>query len=215
MNVARKLGKRELNRQNNQKAILDAARECFSEAGFDKVTVRDIIRRTGLASGTFYNYYPDKKSIFLALIEDYMDRLGTHLDKFRANAGNIKEFIQSSYLAIFTAISEDPIVYRLVHANDKIVQEISGVNIFGKALSNLEKDIQGAMESGLLPKIDTEFLAASFCGVGYEIGLKLAETGAAPKRAAQFATLLFLGGLDQLAKSSLDFSEIAHSEVVA
>ncbi len=214
MNVARKLGKRELNRQNNQKAILDAARECFSEAGFDKVTVRDIIRRTGLASGTFYNYYPDKKSIFLALIEDYMSRLDRHLNGFRAQANNLKEFIQSSYLAIFTAISEDPVVYKLVHANDKIVKEISGVNIFGKALNNLEEDIRSAMTTGILPQIDTEFLAASFCGVGYEIGLKLAETSADPKRAAHFATLLFLGGLDQLAKSDQDFGEVArHSDV--
>ncbi|PIE43747.1 MAG: TetR family transcriptional regulator [Gammaproteobacteria bacterium] len=203
MNVAQKPGKRELNRQNNQKAILDAARECFSEAGFDKVTVRDIIRRTGLASGTFYNYFPDKKSIFLALIDDYMARLDGHVNH-SPKASNLKEHIQNSYLAIFTTIVEDPVVYQLVHANEKTVQEICGTSVFGKALSNLEADIDQAIESNQLPNIDTEFLVASFYGVGYEIGLKLAKTNADPKRAAHFATLLFLGGLDQLSKSDLD-----------
>ena len=72
------------------------------------------------------------------------------------------------------------------------------------------------MESDFCLKIDTEFLAASFLWGGIrnriEAGWKPEQP---PKRAAQFATLLFLGGLDQLAKSSPDFSEIAHSEVVA
>jgi hypothetical protein len=44
-------------RSQNRQAILDAAREVFGELGYDAATVRDIIRRTGLASGTFYNYY--------------------------------------------------------------------------------------------------------------------------------------------------------------
>ena len=64
--IKENLGKRELNRINNRKAIISAARDCFSEKGYDQVTVRDIIRRTGLASGTFYNYFEDKQSIFFS-----------------------------------------------------------------------------------------------------------------------------------------------------
>ncbi len=200
MNTARKPGKRELNRQNNQKAILDAARDCFSEAGFDKVTVRDIIRRTCLASGTFYNYYPDKKSIFLALTENYMARLNHHLDQLCPQTSDLNALIRSYYLAIFTAVSEDPVVYQLVYANETIVQEISGASIFGKTQTNLESAINTAIESGTLPAIDTGLLIASFCGIGSEIGLRLSKTGGDPKRAAHFATLLFTGGVDQLSK---------------
>jgi AcrR family transcriptional regulator len=36
------------------------ARDVFAEDGYDAAAVRDIIRRTDLASGTFYNYFPDK-----------------------------------------------------------------------------------------------------------------------------------------------------------
>ncbi len=197
-----KIGKRELNRQNNQNSILDAARECFSEAGFDKVTVRDIIRKTGLASGTFYNYFPDKQSIFSALIEDYLQRLNAHLKEFRKNANTLEQFINSSYLAIFTAIAEDPVIYKLVHANDKIVEDIYGSSIFGLALNSLEGDIKTAIESKILPNLNVDFLAASFCGVGSELGLKLAETDSDPKKAAFFATKLFLGGLHEIGAAS-------------
>ena len=52
----------------NRAAILDAAREAFGELGYEAVGVRDIVRRTELASGTFYNYFPDKDAVFDALI---------------------------------------------------------------------------------------------------------------------------------------------------
>jgi len=43
-------GKREQTKVANRQAILDAAREVFGELGYETATVRDIIRRTGLAS---------------------------------------------------------------------------------------------------------------------------------------------------------------------
>ena len=63
-------GKREITKAQNRQAILDAAREVFGDSGFEAVTVRDIIRRTGLASGTFYNYFRSKEEVAAALFRD-------------------------------------------------------------------------------------------------------------------------------------------------
>src|SRR5688572_27772920 len=63
-------GRRERTKAANRSAILAAGRAVFSEHGYDATGVRDIIRRTDLASGTFYNYFPDKASIFRALVEE-------------------------------------------------------------------------------------------------------------------------------------------------
>ena len=57
------VGKREQTKVQNRQAILDAAREVFGELGYEAATVRDIIRRTGLAAGTFYNYYRSKEEV--------------------------------------------------------------------------------------------------------------------------------------------------------
>ncbi|HWU68578.1 MAG TPA: TetR/AcrR family transcriptional regulator, partial [Stenotrophobium sp.] len=62
-------GKRQLNKQANQAAILNAAHDAFVDLGYDAITIRDIIRKSGLAAGTFYNYFPDKESVFRALVE--------------------------------------------------------------------------------------------------------------------------------------------------
>ena len=63
-------GKREQTKVANRRAILDAAREVFAELGYESATVRDIIRRTGLASGTFYNYFRSREEVFEALADD-------------------------------------------------------------------------------------------------------------------------------------------------
>jgi len=59
--VSVEASKRERTKASNRAAILEAARDVFAELGYDAATVRDIVRRTDLASGTFYNYFPDKE----------------------------------------------------------------------------------------------------------------------------------------------------------
>ena len=63
-------GRRTVKRQNNRDAILDAARDVFAEIGYGGTMVRDIIRRTNLASGTFYNYFNSKEAVFNALSDE-------------------------------------------------------------------------------------------------------------------------------------------------
>ena len=62
--------KREASKQANRAAILEAARGVFADIGFGAATVRDIVRRTDLATGTFYNYFPDKESVLTALFDE-------------------------------------------------------------------------------------------------------------------------------------------------
>ena len=55
-------GRRERTKAANRAAIVAAARDAFGELGFEAAGVRDIVRRTGLASGTFYNYFTSTKN---------------------------------------------------------------------------------------------------------------------------------------------------------
>ena len=72
-------GRRAVKRQNNRDAILDAARDVFAEIGYGGTTVRDIIRRTNLALGTFYNYFNSKEAVFNALSDEIGSKLAPDL----------------------------------------------------------------------------------------------------------------------------------------
>ncbi len=48
--------------------ILDAAVKVFAEKGFDKATVKDVARTAGVADGTIYNYFKNKKDLLVSMI---------------------------------------------------------------------------------------------------------------------------------------------------
>ncbi|RRJ64953.1 TetR/AcrR family transcriptional regulator [Paenibacillus oralis] len=64
--------------------ILNAAMEVITEKGYDKTVISDIVKKAGVAQGTFYLYFPSKK----ALIPAIADHLLT------ITFGNIKEKAQ-------------------------------------------------------------------------------------------------------------------------
>jgi AcrR family transcriptional regulator len=97
--------------------ILEAARAAFAEKGYGATGVRDIVRRTDLAPGTFYNYFPDKEAIFLALVEESIGSIRVRLRSARQEAGSLEEFVCGAYHAYFTGVAEDPAMFELLRRN--------------------------------------------------------------------------------------------------
>ena len=52
--------------------ILQAAIEVISEKGLDQTSIADIVKRAGVAQGTFYLYFPSKKDLIPAIAEDLL-----------------------------------------------------------------------------------------------------------------------------------------------
>ena len=67
--------------------LLEAAVRVFGEQGFSAARVSDIVARAGVAQGTFYLYFRNKKAIFLELVDGFFDRLLTEtIGRFPAAA---------------------------------------------------------------------------------------------------------------------------------
>ena len=193
-------GKRARNKQANRAAILEAARQVFLERGYDAVTIRDVIRCTELATGTFYNYFRTKEDVLRALIEAHVQDLTAELRRVRGAARSLDEFIHGAYLAAFTRIAQDPVLYNLMMRNESAVRALYADGVMGVSTRALRDDIEDAIRRGIMPPLDPNYLSAAFFGAGYEMGRILA---AAPKKdpaaAAAFATRLFLGGVHAFA----------------
>jgi AcrR family transcriptional regulator len=197
-------GKRDQNKAANRAAILEAAREVFLEQGYDAVTIRDVIRRTALASGTFYNYFRTKEEVLRALVEDHVQDLTAELRRVRGAARSLDEFVHGAYLAAFTRIAQDPVLYRLMLRNEAAVRLLYEDAVMGLSTQALRDDIRDAIRRGIMPRLDADYLAAAFFGAGYEMGRILAESPQKdPAAAAAFATRLFLGGVHAFASDRL------------
>jgi len=55
--------------RRTRQRVLEAAVECFEERGYDETTTAMIAGRTGVAVGTVYGYFADKRSILLELLD--------------------------------------------------------------------------------------------------------------------------------------------------
>lgn len=60
---------------DRREAIKQAAIEVFSEKGYHAAKVSQIVKRVGVAQGTFYLYYEGKQQIFGELLNDFLTML--------------------------------------------------------------------------------------------------------------------------------------------
>jgi AcrR family transcriptional regulator len=62
---------REEKSERSRRQVLDAALQLFSHQGFRATTVRDISEGAGVSTGNVYHHFPDKESIFRALLDEF------------------------------------------------------------------------------------------------------------------------------------------------
>lgn len=193
------LGRREQTKRANRAMILDAAREVFAEMGYGAATVRDVIRRTDLAAGTFYNYFPDKESVFRALLDEFALEVGALTARARARATTLDEFVREGFRAFFVFLAEDPTRRNLLRRNAGAVRSLFDGEATEAVLNELRDDLQRGIDAGLLPPHDTELMATAMFGTAFEVGLRTSEREPVDVDAAtRLCADLFLGGFARM-----------------
>jgi len=188
--------RRDLTKAQNRDTILAAARSVFAEMGFAAASVRDIIRATPLASGTFYNYFKSKEDVYQALRDDAALAIRPRLREARRQAKDAREFLDGQFRAFFTFA----LANRGLHpASETSRFRMDTPEVFA-GFAELREDIEAAVALGVLPPVDPARLTEALTGVGFEVSRGL-ESEADIDGAAQFATALFLGGMGMLAKT--------------
>jgi AcrR family transcriptional regulator len=194
-------GKREVTKAQNRRAILDAAQEIFTEMGYGAASIRDVVRRSGLAAGTFYNYFPDKESVFRAVLDEHTTELRRRLRDARAHARDAETIVREGFQTYFSFIVEDRPLFEMLRRNAGTVRELFDTPALESGILELLEDLRALAARGELPaSLDLDALAAAMGGVAFELGIRLSEQDPPDvERAARFASELFLGGMDRLA----------------
>lgn len=193
-------GKREQTKVANRRAILDAAREVFGELGYEVATVRDIIRRTGLAAGTFYNYYKSKEEVFEALADDGALRFRPILRACFESTDSFETYLKAAIQAYFDFIADE---HESWQALRPVGERQPHMTVQTPEMERVYEEVHGAfltaMERGDAPRVDANYLATAAIAIAREIGEQMLlrrpiDTAAA----AQFAVSLILGGVPAL-----------------
>jgi AcrR family transcriptional regulator len=186
-------GRRELTKAQNRETILAAARQVFAQLGLATATVRDVIRATPLASGTFYNYFKSKEEVYQALRDEVALAVRPRLREARQGADTAQAFLAQSFRAFFQFVAQSgepsagPERFRMDSP-----QVLTG-------FAELREDIEAAMAGGILPATDAAVLTAALVGVAFELAQQV-KGGADVEQTTLFATALFMGGIFALPK---------------
>lgn len=193
-------GKRARSKAANRRAILDAARGVFARIGYEATTVRDIIRETELAAGTFYNYFKSKEEVFEAIAADSTERFRERLGKVRSNATSFEDYVRVGYLAYFQFLYEENC--------DAIAQDAPHLALIGvrvdtpemqAVFEEIRTDLEHAILSGEAAHIDTEYLTAAVVGIAREMGDHMLKRRPMDvDSAADFATRMLLAGVREM-----------------
>ena len=190
------LGRRERTKQANREAILAAARDVFGELGYGAASVRDIVRATDLATGTFYNYFPDKEAVFRALVDEFADEARRRVREARARATSLRAFVEDAYRAYFEHVVEDPGMVVVMRRNMGTVRTLFDDTQLPASTEELADDLRAAIAAGLIEPLDVDYAAHAMVAVAIEIGERLIEREPMDvEGATAFAAGLFLGGL--------------------
>jgi AcrR family transcriptional regulator len=95
--------------------IVMAALELFAENGYHRTNAKQIAARAGVAVGSFYAYFKDKKDLFKAALEEYARVITGRIASPRAAdiaAGDPEEFLASYMKQVLRAHSYYPGFHR-------------------------------------------------------------------------------------------------------
>lgn len=84
-----------------KESILCSAKEIALEQGITKINIREVAKKSGIAIGSVYNYYPKKDDLLVAVIEDFWAEALSKIEFKNLSDKNFYEKIQEIYDNMF------------------------------------------------------------------------------------------------------------------
>ena len=75
MSTRQKVTRRQAQKRDTRRLILDTAYSLFAEKGYAKTTMRALAGRAGVGLGTIFKHFPDKPSLLVAAFQEDMGRI--------------------------------------------------------------------------------------------------------------------------------------------
>ena len=154
--------------------ICMAAEELFSEKGYYDTGITDIVTRAGIAQGTFYIYFNDKKSVFVYLIR----KLGSELkESIRANIRVSKDRYDEEYMGIKTFLNfvgEHIGLFKIVWQAQFVDPELFK-EYYESFSKGYVRNIKKAQTKGEMNDIDPVILSYCLIGIANFTALKFIE----------------------------------------
>lgn len=188
--------KREATKEQNRAAIEAAAWEVFCTMGIDAANIRDIVRRSGLSPGTFYNYYRTKEAIFEVLSQNVLERIRSESRAARAKAASVEEFLSvcyESYLHLLQSI--DGALSFIDRNQHHIRSQVNQSAAVSGLTADLAEELRRFVPPGVMSLRDRVLVSSIIIAAGAEAIFQAGRKRWTMKHLREFLTNFMLRGL--------------------
>lgn len=175
--------------QQTAQLLFEAAEAVFGELGYDNASVSMIVQRAGVAQGTFYRYFPDKKAIFVELVHSLNDRLREEVLAAMEGVSGRMNVERARLSAFFRFVRAHRNLYRIVRQAEFVDEDLYKW-YYQRLAEGYALGLEGSMESGEIRRADPELLAYALMGVADFIGMRYGLWGKQPISDECFADLM-------------------------
>lgn len=155
--MAKGLKRRDYHHGDLRRALLDASLAYIAEHGENKLTLRDIARRVGVAPSAPYRHFADKDALLTAIAAECGERLGAAMDRASAEADEhepLDRFRRAGVAYVRFAV-ENPAHFRVLNLPSVASQESLRVNV-QEWIDEEVGRLRAAQERGELANIPVE-----------------------------------------------------------
>ena len=178
--------------------LVDAAERIFGDVGYEAASISDITREAGVALGTFYVYFADKKGLFVEVVDNLGERLRAHLGEAVAGVGEADRLAveEAGLRAFFGFAAAHRLLYRIVRQAEFVDPDCFR-RYYRRIAEPYAKGLQDAMTRGELKPMDAETLAWALMGVADFLGMRYVLWGKKrpPEEVIQSALAFIRGGI--------------------
>ncbi len=182
--------------------LLTAARELFTEHGYQDTPIDRIFERAGVSRGALYHHFENKRDLFAALLEEVETEITEAVVRATLQAPTPEAVLRAGCLG-FLELTSDPTVRQiaLVDAPNALGwsawREVETRHAYGLILTGLRQSVEPATVD---PEL-IEYHARSLLATLIELGLIISDAPD-PQRARELAGQTVEATISQLTKAS-------------
>lgn len=181
--------------QRTRQKLLTAAEEIFGELGYHNAGIVEITQHAEVALGTFYLYFPDKKSIFQDLVRTLNTRLRAAIGERIRDIDDRLEQEVVGFETFFEFVRKHKNLYKVILQAETVDEELYRWH-YRTLAEGYVRGLRRAQAAGQVRSdLDAETLSYSLMGIAQGLGSRyVLWDGKLPPPAARRTIRAFLEG---------------------
>ena len=171
-----------MGKPERRQQILNVARDVFAKRGYHTAKIEDIVAAAGVARGTFYLYFDDKRAIFEEIVDRTIARLGMSIVRVDVAAGrSVADQVRDQIRRIMRILLEDRGTTKILLSDALGVDPAFDrklLSFYDEMSTQLESSLQDGQALGIVRQGDVKLMSWLTMGALKEAMFQIVQRGA-------------------------------------